>query len=156
VSAPSRESNVCPTRYHAGGSSLQRLYSTFPNSWPGVGLLLARLTLGTAVIYFGISGFLAHTSLPAQTRDLIATFGGLFLLGGLWTPLAGGLVSLAELYAALSLYPSSHESTWIHGFLALLSVSVAMLGPGAHSIDARLFGRKRLDIDRNKSRKPPP
>jgi hypothetical protein len=40
----------------------------------------------------------------------------------------------------------------MHVFLAVLSVSVAMLGPGAWSVDARLFGRKRFDIDGRKGK----
>jgi hypothetical protein len=30
--------------------------------------------------------------------------------------------------------------------MATLGIALAILGPGALSIDARLFGRKRLDI----------
>jgi putative oxidoreductase len=91
-----------------------------------------------------------------MAQDFAATIGGVLLLMGLWTPLAGGLVALAEVCTALSLYPSSSEATGIHAFLALLCVSVAMLGPGALSIDARLFGRKRFNINRNRGRKPLP
>jgi putative oxidoreductase len=36
-------------------------------------------------------------------------------------------------------------------FLAVLCASVAMLGPGAWSIDARLFGRRRFYRDRKRS-----
>jgi hypothetical protein len=41
---------------------------------------------------------------------------------------------------------------WIHILLAVLTAAVAMLGPGAWSIDARRFGRQRFDIDRNRGR----
>jgi len=37
------------------GFALQRLFSTFPNSWPGFGLLLLRLGAGIALVYLGIS-----------------------------------------------------------------------------------------------------
>jgi putative oxidoreductase len=30
--------------------------------------------------------------------------------------------------------------------LAVIGLSLAMLGPGSWSIDARLFGRKRIDL----------
>jgi uncharacterized membrane protein YphA (DoxX/SURF4 family) len=78
----------------------------------------------------------------------------MFLLGGLWTPVMGALVALDEVWIAFSLNPPRREGTWIHIFLAILAVTVAMLGPGAWSIDARLFGRKRFDIDRTRGRKP--
>ena len=65
----------------------------------------------------------------------------------------GTLAALDEVWIALSRY-SGRQDTWIHIFLAMLAVSVAMLGPGAWSIDARLFGRKRFDIDRTRGRRP--
>jgi len=67
----------------------------------------------------------------------------------------GTLVTLVELWIAL-LHYSPGEDTWMHIFLAVLAVSVAMLGPGAWSVDARLFGRKRFDIDRTRGRRPSP
>ena len=65
----------------------------------------------------------------------------------------GALVALDEAWIALSLYSPSREEMWIHILLGMLAVSVAMLGPGAWSIDARLFGRQRFDIDRTRGRK---
>ena len=89
-------------------------------------------------------------------QDLSASAGGVFLLAGLWTPVMGGLVALDEVWIALSLYSPPRGDTWIHVFLAALAASVAMLGPGAWSLDARLFGRKRFDIDRTRGRKRSP
>ena len=137
---PRRERNTIEL-----GCILQRLFSTFPNSWPGVGLLLLRLCLGIALLNFA-------SETTFFTQELIATVGGIFLIAGLWTPAMGALVALDEVWIALTSYSLPREDTWIHIFLAILAVSVAMLGPGAWSIDARLFGRKRFDIDRTKSR----
>jgi hypothetical protein len=36
----------------------------------------------------------------------------------------------------------------VHYLLVALGVSLVMLGPGAWSVDARLFGRKRIDVPR--------
>jgi putative oxidoreductase len=82
--------------------------------------------------------------------------GGIFLLAGLWTPVIGTVVALDEVWIGLSLYALRQEDTWIHIFLGVLSVGLAMLGPGAWSIDARLFGRTRFDIDRTRGRRPSP
>lgn len=137
------------------GAFLQRLFSTFPNSWPGLGLLLLRLCLGIALICFGIAGLLGKPQDSGTIAQcLIADIGGIFLLAGLWTPVMGTLVALDEGWIALSIY-SHQEGAWSHLFLAILAVSVAMLGPGAWSVDARLFGRKRFDIDRTGGRRPP-
>jgi len=55
------------------GSSLQRLFSTFPDGWPGFGILLLRLGAGTALICLGISRFLAALGEPVSAaRDLVA------------------------------------------------------------------------------------
>jgi uncharacterized membrane protein YphA (DoxX/SURF4 family) len=85
---------------------------------------------------------------------LASIAGGLFLLAGFWTPVIGSLLALDQLYIAFSLYSPPSDFTWIHIFLAVLSASLAALGPGAFSIDARLFGRKRFHIDR--TRRPSP
>jgi len=132
---------------------LQRLFSTFPNSWPGAGLLLLRSCLAIALVYFDIPGLLNPSETIVFAQDLIAISGGIFLLGGFWTPVMGALIGLDEVWIAFSHYAPKREATWIHIFLAIVTVSVAMLGPGAWSIDARLFGRKRFDIDRTRGRK---
>lgn len=67
---------------------------------------------------------------------------GILILAGLWTPMAGVLVVIVELWAALSRTDSLRASI----VLASLGAALAMLGPGVRSIDARLFGRKRIDI----------
>ena len=107
-------------------------------------------------MYFGIAGFAAEPSEPVTfAQNLLAAAGGIFLLTGLWTPVMGGLVALVEAWKVLSLHRPLGQSALIHIFLAVLAVSVAMLGPGAWSIDARLFGRKRFDIDRTRGRRTP-
>jgi putative oxidoreductase len=129
------------------GFALQRLFSTFPNSWPGFGLLLQRLSVGAALIYLGISSFPGTPGARITVaRDLIEVVGGIFLLAGLWTPAMGALIAIDELWIAFSLDSSQPDSRLTHIFLAVLTAGVAMLGPGAWSIDARLFGRKRFKM----------
>jgi uncharacterized membrane protein YphA (DoxX/SURF4 family) len=61
---------------------------------------------------------------------------------GLWTPVMAGLEAVAELVVTVSL-PSQYQA---HMLLAVLSAGLAMLGPGAVSIDASIFGRKRITV----------
>lgn len=139
------------------GCTLQRLFSTFPNSWPGVGLLLLRVGLGARLIHFATADLFGKVSEPITVLlNVIAAAGAVFVLAGLWTPLMGALVALDEVWIALLHDSLWQEHMWIHVFLAILLVSVAMLGPGAWSIDARLFGRKRFDIDRTRGRRQSP
>jgi uncharacterized membrane protein YphA (DoxX/SURF4 family) len=64
----------------------------------------------------------------------------------------GAIQGIAELAMTLS-HADGYEH---HLLLAVLAISVAMLGPGAWSVDARLFGRKRLNLGpRNRGRNPP-
>jgi putative oxidoreductase len=135
------------------GPTLQRLFSTFPNSWPGLGLLLLRLCLSAALLYVTIPEVLNPQERDAFSLKTVAAIGGLFLLAGLWTPVMGALVSCDEVLIAFSLVEPNRDGAWFHLFLSIVSASVAMLGPGAWSIDARLFGRQRLDIDRTRGRR---
>ena len=137
------------------GRTVQRLFSTFPNGWPGAGLLLVRIGLGTALISFGVVGFLSRAADAISTTEHFTTIAaGILLLAGLWTPLAGGLAALEETGQVLSSYSSMREAVWIHVLVAILSLGLAMLGPGAWSIDARLFGRQRFDLHRPPRSKP--
>jgi putative oxidoreductase len=127
--------------------SLQRLFSMFPDGWPGFGLFLLRLGAGIALISLCISSFFAAAGEPVSiVQDLLEAIGGTLLLAGLWTPVTGTSVAIDELWIALSVHSSPQDGQWIHILLAVLTAGVAMLGPGAWSIDARLFGRKRFDM----------
>jgi putative oxidoreductase len=75
-------------------------------------------------------------------QDLVEAVGGILLLAGLWTPIAGLLLAANEVSIGL-LRPFSST---IHILLAVMAAGLAMLGPGAWSVDARLYGRKRLNI----------
>jgi uncharacterized membrane protein YphA (DoxX/SURF4 family) len=66
---------------------------------------------------------------------------GLLLLLGLWTPLAAMLVAAIELW---KIYWKVGDP-WIYLLLATIAAAIAMLGPGCWSVDARLYGWKRID-----------
>jgi putative oxidoreductase len=75
----------------------------------------------------------------------IAVGAGILLLLGLWTPVIGTVVAIVEAWIVLS----RPADPWIPIVLATLGATLAMLGPGAWSIDARLFGRKHIDIPKS-------
>jgi putative oxidoreductase len=135
---------------------LQRLFSTFPDGWPGFGLLLLRFGAAVPLIYFGVADITAGPELSLSVAlRLIAAAGGLLLLLGLWTPVAGAVVAVAELWYAFSFGLSEWENLWFHVVLAVLTAGVAMLGPGAWSLDAHFFGRKRFEMNgRHRDRDP--
>jgi uncharacterized membrane protein YphA (DoxX/SURF4 family) len=84
--------------------------------------------------------------LPTAVLHITGIGAGIFLLVGLWTPVAGTLVAGVKLWIALSRYFSHSGDPGIAIILAALGAVSAMVGPGAWSIDARLFGRRRIEI----------
>lgn len=125
---------------------MQRLFSRFAGGWPGLGLLLLRLLTAAALIRFGIAGVLAGPSLTIVILQIMGIGAGVLLLAGLWTPVAGTLAAIVKVLIAVSRFSSHSGDPWIALIQAVLGTALAMLGPGAWSIDSLLFGRKRIDI----------
>jgi uncharacterized membrane protein YphA (DoxX/SURF4 family) len=118
---------------------MQRLFSTFPNSWPGLGLLILRFAAGLslAAIAYAVGDLADTASLFAR-----CVVGGIAILIciGLWTPLAAVAGSAIQLLVIAF----GHRFELSLVISAAVGLSLAMLGPGAWSFDARLFGRKRI------------
>jgi hypothetical protein len=74
--------------------------------------------------------------------SVVAAITGAFLLVGLWTPVAGAIVAVSETWIIFA--GTTHPQSTI--LLATQGIALAFLGLGALSIDAHLFGRKRLNI----------
>ena len=66
---------------------------------------------------------------------------------GLWTPIVGTSVAVIEAWKILTL-PGDR---WLWLLLGTVSGALAMLGPGRWSIDARLFGWKRVEAPPRKT-----
>jgi putative oxidoreductase len=126
---------------HLPEAFLQRLFSTFANGWPGAGILLLRLSTASALAYSTATHFRATPQAVLVLLQIIGTAAALFLLMGLWTPVAGVVCAAAELWIART----GASPAWISVLLANIGISLAMIGPGAWSVDARLFGRKHIE-----------
>ena len=120
---------------------MQRLFTMFPGGWPGAGLFVLRLA---AAIPLLIGGSFESLGMPHDGLYLrfIGVGVGSLLLAGLWTPVAGALQAMIEVWMELS----RGSGGGVHLLLVAFGASLVMLGPGAWSVDARLFGRKRIDI----------
>ena len=118
---------------------MQRLFSTFPNSWPGLGLLILRLSAA-----FSLLDLARTTGTGAQALTLlfrcVSAADAALLVVGLWTPFAGVAVAAIHL-GILSMAQELNVASVVDSAVGL---ALAMLGPGAWSLDARLFGRKRI------------
>jgi hypothetical protein len=121
---------------------LQRLFPMFPYGWPGTGLLLLRLGVVAILTHDGIRAWMGGPPRESIELQVVAAITGVFLLVCLWTPVAGAIVALTEISIVLT--GAAHPQSAI--LLATQGIALAFLGPGSLSIDARLFGRKRLNI----------
>jgi uncharacterized membrane protein YphA (DoxX/SURF4 family) len=121
---------------------VQRLFSTFPGGLPGSGLVLLRAAAAIPLVQQGIAGLLTASSPAVVILQLVAMGAAVLLLVGLWTPVAGVLIAVTELGLAFS-HPTD---PWTYLHLGVLGAALAMLGPGGWSVDARLFGRKHIQI----------
>ena len=128
---------------NGGDSSLQRLFSIFPNGWPGTGLFVLRIASGGYLLAEGFSGIADAGFRTLELLPLANAISGGLLLIGLWTPVAGALVAFLQI---LTLLIRSEEPKAPGILLICISFAVAMLGPGRWSIDCVLFGRRRWDI----------
>jgi hypothetical protein len=121
---------------------VRRLFSNFAGGAPGIGLLLLRLAAGIGVVARGVVALRDVPSFGLATLDVVTIAVGLLLLVGLWTPIAGMLLSILALGRA-----ASHlANPWTCVLMAILGAALALLGPGIWSVDARLFGWKRIRI----------
>jgi uncharacterized membrane protein YphA (DoxX/SURF4 family) len=132
-----------------GEDRLQRWYRTFPRGLPGIGLLVLRLAIGAKLVIAASSCMLDQQGLKLGVWMLcLFAFGiGTSFVLGFLTRLAAGVSVLAS--AAVYLY----HPAWASSFLNLLSpdtmgvaLAIALLGPGAISLDAYFFGRRKIVI----------
>ena len=121
---------------------MQRLFTMFPEGWPGAGVLILSLMAAIPLLVEGRSELWTSRQGPVYA-SFIAIGVGILLLVGLWTPVAGALQVVIDLWAIFA----QAGPVAMHVWLAALGASLVMLGPGALSVDALLFGRKRIEID---------
>ena len=106
-----------------------------------------RLVAGIALIVQGVMSLRGGTAIGAAILHVLGAGAGILLLAGLCTPIAGALVAILALCQTFS-HPGD---PWSCIMLGTLDAALVLLGPGGWSVDARLFGWKRIDIRDRKS-----
>jgi uncharacterized membrane protein YphA (DoxX/SURF4 family) len=80
--------------------------------------------------------------------QLFIATAGLLLIIGLWTPVVATVMVLLELRQIIL----RHGDPASDILLCALAFAITLLGPGAWSVDARLFGWKRIEIDTQRNK----
>jgi len=131
---------------------LQRLFSTFPGGRPGIGLFLLRVAIGGTALTFGalfLSSRIGHAAAVWVIAPVLI-IGGVALVIGFLTPFASLGIGLCVLGMAFSWFPEPalmpSGARLITLVIATTAVALALLGPGAFSMDGYLFGRREIVI----------
>ena len=101
-----------------------------------------RVAAGGALLFHGVAALTAGVAPASVALHFLCVAMGALLVGGLWTPIVG---TLAAIDAALHGFFNPADAGF-YILLAALAAALALLGPGAWSVDARLFGWRRVEI----------
>ena len=128
---------------------MQRWYRTFPHGLPGIGLLVLRSAIGARLVIQAAGSMLDPQGLKLGVwlLSLLALGIGTSFLLGFLTQLVGGVSAVAV--AAVYLWHPGWAPSLLRplGFDTIaVALAIALLGPGAISLDAYFFGRRKIVI----------
>lgn len=114
--------------------------------------MLIRAAVGLAAAAEALSIMQAGASTPPATLVicLLLVLAGLAMLSGFLTPVSAVVVALCSALIGLDWIGPTGPDVLEDGvatlFVIATSTAIALLGPGAYSVDSYLFGRREIVI----------
>lgn len=116
---------------------MQKLFSMFPPGLPGFALLLVRVSVAFALL---LADYGHRHVLPGWAHGT-AILISVALSVGYLTPIAA---ATAFAFHVLLWFGADPDSTAVTVIFAIDAIALALLGPGAYSIDSYRFGRRLI------------
>jgi hypothetical protein len=118
-------------------ATVQRLFSMFPPGPPGLALLLLRASVALALL---LDAYGHRAALPGWAHMAVILI-SLVVSVGYLTPIVAAAALACHAFMWLAVGADLDVAVTALVF-ALDAMALALLGPGAYSLDARRFGRR--------------
>ena len=113
-----------------------------------MGLLILRLIVAGTILFHHFFFFfdLIKSTFRGWLIGALSIVFSATMISGLFTPVVSVLISIGGILF-LILSPQEMGSSFVV-YLIILSFVILLLGPGAYSVDARLFGRREIILSK--------